>query len=273
MPNSNPSGANQPLNQHPRWVNGLHELAQDAQLLPGPLTALSGDVLLIGPPVTGGVRRLVDPADITLFLSASGGAGSTDVAIVYKDGSGNEIVLASRNLADSAAGATARVQVDIFLVPSDLGIFLRVTASTAVGLLSALAKWADVRGVSRQDTVLTTSWQTVAPAAPVGSIVVPAPGFTGEPVGDIYNYDGILHAVSFRFTDGVNVIEPAALAVPVAVGGRFNELGLIQSFYPLPPGASLQAQLAAAPGAPVVASLPVILTNQGPVRQDQGGAY
>ena len=270
MPNQNPSGPNQPLNQHPTPYADIYVLARDQALFTG-LNQASGDVLVIPPPVEGG-RRWVDTYSL-IATTVGAGTDTADVEVVYKDGNGNEIVV---NAVSVPAAGSQPIAPDVFiLVPEDQGIFLRVTADPPAGSVSAAAKWRDVRNVDRVDVELTTVFQTLFGPADVGNILFcPKVGEEVEGGHAWYlNYDPALAPnVELRLTDGTNVFLFGATPSPADTATLVAQLA---EFVQSSPELWVQARIDDATGQtePVVVSVAISKTNQGPAREDQGGAY
>lgn len=269
MPNQNPAGANQPLNQHPIPLHQIYHVAADSKMVTG-LTVASGDVQLVAPPPVGGVRFCPTEAFGLVRVDGSG-TDSATLQLVYKDGGGREIVMDETTV---TPGSLNELDVEVpYLLPSDEGIFIRVTDDSD-GEVKAVAHWRDVRGVSRFDTVLSPSWQRIHDLAPNGNVrFTLTPSFEGEDptAARILNYDDKSHTINLRLTDGSETINLGSEG-PVSAGelASFDAL-----FLPTPPGWYYEAQLEEAVGggpAPRLL-LPMGLTNQGPARQDQGGAY
>ncbi len=271
MPNQNPSGPNQPLNQHPVPQEEIYGLAKDAKIYPD-LDAASGDVLIVPPPVAGGRRKV--SGCISAGVTGTGTVSAT-VALVYKNKNGNEAILSTV----TPAGLTGPedFEVSMFLVPEDEGLFLRVTTDAPGEKVFAFAQWDDVRNIERADTPLTDSFQNVNPPTPLGNTAFSPRIFIPdeeefEALVHIYNFDTDPHDFEIEATDGTTTLGPITLAsgVPAGEGVRTP----LPCTY-LPPGFFFRARVSAGAietKAPVF-SLPLSLINQGPARQEQGGAY
>jgi hypothetical protein len=266
--NANPSGPNQPLNQHPLPFSEYYLLAKDGQIIPG-LDIASGDTLIVPPPPDGG-RRLVHGFCLNVGITGTG-TDSAEVVLVYKDKNNNETILGDP--VTVSAGPTEDLPVSMFLVPEDKGLFLRVTTNAPGETVFVISQWADVRNIERTDTPLGESFQDVNPDTPLGNVAFsPNTDPAGEDYGIyIHNFDTVAHEFEIEITDGTTTLGP--LPVTSVDPGIGVNLPIPCQTYP--PGFHIRARVslgAITTKAPVF-SLPLALTNHGPARQDQGGAF
>lgn len=279
MPNENPSGPNQPLNQHPRPAAEHLVLGKDS-LLVTPLPQGGVDTLVVPPPPEGVVREVYcdygstqQPMQLNALLFGNTLATPPAMDLIYKDGNGNEIAIGTATF-NTDLRQFRRLNpgnnVGFVLTPDDLGLFARVTENSD-GVFAFISEWQDVRGVQRQDTVLTTAYQQITPVVPEGNTVIPALGTTNQGVAPLFlfhNYDPANNAdVTLRVTIGGQSVEWLQTL-------GMGESGEMQFQVPnLPPDAKVEAKLDALLAEDVVLSFAYGLTNQSPVRQDQGGAF
>jgi len=267
MPNANTSGINQPLNQHLVPRHEIYSVAQDIAIFADLLLA-SGDTLVVPPPVAGGAR-IVD-ADGIAALAIGAGTDTGTIVLVYKDGDGNEVILGSVN-----AGPGAQVfGAGIVLMPSDLGLYVRVTSNPPAGSIAVTAKWDDVRNiVSRENVELTTSFQDILPFAPDGNTLFP--GQFGEESDGTYawffNLDSADRTVEVQITDGTTTFLFSTVPVTTLTNLDFATVSTLRST----PEVRVRARITTDAGqtGPVICQVPLSAHNQGPARQDQGGAY
>lgn len=267
MPNANPSGVNQPLNGHPLPGIGRYTLGGDSLLVPS--LAVDTEVLLIAPPPAGAIREVGPDSLACIAVVMVGGAVAADAELVYKDGTGREIVIGT-----AAVGVDSAVPIGpssvFYMTSDDEGVFIRF--ANGDGAVSVSASWSDVRNVERFDVALTTSYQALNPAPAQGEAKALTTPLLAPPLA-LFNYDSIPHVLELEITDGVNTNfltpDPATSTIPA---GESFPLGTICLL--IPHGWELRGRLGEAiVDDTVVSSIPWSSTNQGPVRQDQGGAY
>jgi hypothetical protein len=135
-----------------------------------------------------------------------------------------------------------------------------------------------VRNLQREDTTLVYGVFTgVSPDSPAGNVAVaPRIGAEFEANGVyVFNFDDVEHELSMQITDGANTV-PLPLVDATVPAGEGQYVEASSPCLLLPPGWELQVSLVGpdpiSTQAPVFA-LPLLLANQGPARQDQGGAY
>lgn len=273
MPNSNPSGTSQPMRRHPKPGANYYTLGKDGQILSN--LVAGQDYSLIAAPPSGCIREV--PAAVVggIQLVLAGATADAIVEMVYKDGSGREIVVATTTLSfandvDSPLfGGTPAA--GMFLTPDDDGLYLRFTGGTG-GIVSAQVAWSDIRGVSRKDTVLTQTPQAVHDLADPGETVfIPSMFFSVSTLW-AFNYSpGDAHTVVFEITDGNTTINNP-IAIPVAAA---SAVPIPYLYNALPPGFEFRASLGEAPSVDgdLVFMMSQGITNQGPVKEYQGGAY
>ncbi len=267
--NQSPSGPNQPLSQHPLPSGEKYVLGKDADLL---LDAdQTVDTLLVPPPPEGAAREVLSDRENAITLFAKSAAGARTTQLIYKDGFGNEIPLNSTGwggAGDSFNNWGVGTFSSFILMPEDLGLFLRQTTPPD-GELSALSGWRDVRNVMRKRTELSTTFKQITPDVPEGTVLSGSVLRIDGPESWVLNYDSAPIDVIYRYRFGSKVIDKTPGINSVAGGvGPFNTAQVV------PPGAVVEAALtvAAKTKAPVL-NYHYGLTNQAPVRQDQGGAY
>jgi len=272
MPNNNPAGVNQPLNQHPLPSNKGYALAGDGAMASN-IAIASGDILLVPPPSAGG-RRQVSFTGVVAYLSNTAGIATLNADLIYKDANGDEVLVGQASVALAAAGsdvASLGPSVGgLILMPEDQGLFARVTADPASGVAAVSANWLDVRNVERYDVNLTTVYQTLFANNDYG-ICRFFSGWDQEADGFpvVLNKDTAAVVIDIRLTDGTTTIDLPPISTPA--GEIDQPLGVPVV---LPPGWTIEARLQAALTAnPCTIVCAVSKTNQAPARQNQGGAY
>ena len=232
------------------------------------------DNLVASPPGADVLRMITDGLFTQRAVSVANNSGVdiTNLELVLKDSQGNEVVL------DTVAGPivdgvvqSLSPDIVLSLKDGDGGLYVRFAGGAATGV-SARITWKDVRNLERQDTVLTTSLQSVLPAANADEIVAP---YTGSVmIAQLLNFDGANTPLpSSQVTvDGVTVpleqISPAVPANSASLAATSNEVGTA-----LAEGDSLEFSIDAEGAAPAVLQVYYYRTNLTPVRMDQGGAY
>jgi hypothetical protein len=282
MPNQNPSGANQPLNQHPLPANRRYQLGMDARIIDAVVAATSYEV--VPTPPEGVVRDL--GLGLQEFTVGEGALDATDCEFYFVDSQGREVqlVTSAAEAADSVFPGIAGTLLGgapLFLMPEDGGIFFRFAAGGTGGGNNVLqSAWADTRNVYRQVTQLSTSPQAILPATPEGNVLF-TPNFDQVPsTADLIgvNFDGAPVDILFELYDGINTVRlgpPVTVPLaptPGALGAALA--GVPATSIVQPPGWEVRATIvSAAPAEAVEVYAYYCFANQGPVRQDQGGAY
>jgi hypothetical protein len=275
MPNETP---NQPLNQHPLPYLRRNILGQDAAILADIVEAT--EYLVVPPPTEAGVLREVggDGGVKTVSLTNLSGVAITDAELVFKDGSGNEVLLSLITPIPDLTNESFGPPTSLFMEAGDLGVFLRFTGGDTKGV-SVVSQWTDVRAGTRVVLPLSDSVQDVLPDADEGEVFYFALSPDESlPAVAIANFDSVDATAALTVVDPNNVEVPVPLAarplvVPAGIYGTvFNGGGAPGGVYPK--GWKLRVVLAAAPtdDAPVLYAV-YQTGNQSPVRQDQGGAY
>lgn len=279
MPNANPTGINQPLDQHPLPSLRRKILGIDGLILPSMQRGL--DILVVPPPSAGGVRE-VGGEIVPVVVVNESGANITAVALVYKDAAGNEATLALDATVMDGTAAQLALPAAFFLMPDDQGLFvrfLRGAGDPADNTVTAYSQWADVRGVERRVVSLITGAQvSLLPAIPQGQALEVALTPDEEVLASCYllNYDTIAHGddIVFTITDGVNEVPLLESLSDLAtlIGGPvfgFNDPSGHHSigWNILAEDSAVQTTTAA------VIMTAFIRTNHGPVAVEQGGAF
>lgn len=253
------------------------------------------DVLLVAPPSAddvdangGSVARQItaETGFVARVTNAAGLLAADSVSLVYKAEGGREVVLDTVTGGVVAQGAVISLfsSSNFFMSPTDLGLFIRLTeAVPATGSIDGvLVGVNDVRGpsVSFVDVTATeaiaaaggnpNNAQTILENEDDDTVLVSA--FVENPLGTIFNYDGVAHTYQLFITDGTTVIEISDTAVPPSLAANSAN-----SFAPptLPPGWSLKMSIDTTNPitfAPRVCLAPV-KTNVSAARDDQAGAF
>lgn len=132
------------------------------------------DYLMIGPPADASVLRAWGVKGESSLIVRNGSASPLTLTAFFTDASANEITLDTQVV---SAGAVEEMfpGEDFFrfaLKVGDTGMGVRFTGGDVTGV-SARAVWYDVRGIERQDTLITTSPADVLPAPAAGEAIVP----------------------------------------------------------------------------------------------------
>ncbi|MFB3094408.1 MAG: hypothetical protein ACE10O_00945 [Candidatus Acidiferrales bacterium] len=281
MPNANPAGTNQPLDQHPLPYRGRHVLGIDGIILPNLERAI--DFLIVAPPLANGVREIASStAGAGVVVNNNSGANITAVGLVYKDGNGNEATLASVATVVDGASAQLAPPASFFLMPSDLGLFVRFTAGADVtdNTVTAYAQWADVRGVERQVSTLVqnTAVALLPTSIPYGQALQLAQSDDEDILASCFllNYDTVAHGASIAFTisDGTNTVPllESLGAVATLIGDTVFGFNDPSGHHGRGRNIFANDSVAATTTAPVIMTA-FIRTNHGPVGIDQGGAF
>jgi hypothetical protein len=280
MPNNNPSGPNQPLRHHPLPLNGRYSLGEDA-VIHNNMVADTDYQMVPAPPE--GVVRDASVIAGQFLVAGEGAADLVDVEARFVDRNGRE----TRLTLDAAVAADTLFPSGLtiwgapfFLLSEDGGINFRWASGGGGGEANvAHSSWQDVRNVYRQITALSTQRQSVLPAPREGECLV-MPNFDQVPSNlfPVMNFSDADADVLLELYDGSdNVRIQAPTTIPAAVTpGVLGSIGYayLAPALAIPPGWELRARLLTpAPSHPVELYAFYQLTNQGPVRQDQGGAY
>lgn len=280
MPNQNPAGANQPLNQHPLPINKRYTLGMDARIVTNLVEDMQYEVIPVPP--KGVVREISAIATQSLY-NGEGNADIDEASIYLKDKSGRLWFLSGLTGGALSAGDASDFSGSwpLFLLGEDdffEGAFLVLSGGAGPGVISAQAHWADVRNVIRKITELSTSNQRISPEIPVGNVgVTPGNDQVPQTALPIYNFDNIDHNVVFELFNGSvsTVVGTTTVALSPEPGVRASFTSPDLATVVVPHGWELRARLleSLSDGGPVFAPQHLVLTNYAPVRQDQGGAY
>ncbi len=280
MPNANPTGVNQPLDQHPLPYRARHVLGIDGIILPSLQRAL--DFLIVAPPLATGVREIAsNTAGAGVVVNNNSAANITAVGLVFKDSAGNEALLA--NVATVVPGASAQLAppASFFLMPGDQGLFVRFTAAgdVADNTVTAYAQWADVRGVERRVATLVQNTAVgLLPAIPNGQALQVAQSDDEDVLASCFllNFDTVAHGANIAFTigDGTNTVPLLESLGDLAtlIGGPVFGFNDPSGHHSVGGNIFANDSVAATTTAPVIMTA-FIRTNHGPVGVDQGGAY
>lgn len=277
MPNNNASGVNQPLDKTPAWMVAHRVIGADAAIFADVDPAV--DLLVIAPPSVGGVRLVsgTDNGLPSVRVDNASGVLLTAPELIYKDAAGNEVILeTAANIADGADGPVSP-DLAFPLIPTDQGIFLRLTGGAATGV-SVTSNWQDVDNVAVFDAALAgASKVSLFPAATPGEAlmlldVLPSTILTAWAL----NKDDVNH-------DGANVTmtqEEGSVSVPFRHGGwgvlaAGDATGIFDDSKPV---ATPEIVVNISDATAVNAIAPVVRIaytrlNQGPVAQEQASAF
>ena len=287
LSNSNPAGQNQALEQHPLpTLGGIHVLGAAGTTIPFMPIGTTGapvDTLLVAAPAAGsGVVRRIKGSVVGAFgYIINGSAAATTVGqIVYKDGSGNEVILNDFGAVGIGENNNFALDSTFFLTEDDAGggLYVRLGATVAVAVAPAGAGYAqseDVRGIERRVVSITDAKVGALPAVSYGEALAVFGGLAGTPVSCwLLNYDSVAHGADVVTTlaDAAGeVVLPNGGDVAVGVGAPFLDADLVT-------GRQGQGENLNAVGVAPITTAPVLMTafvrtNQGPVAPEQGGAY
>jgi hypothetical protein len=278
MPNNNPSGANQPLNQHPLPLNYRYALGMDGRILENLVAATP--YLLVEPGDAGVVREISPFGRFALHVGV-GAADVTNIRFYLRDAQGLEYPIGTF-AGPVAAGATQSFTWSrpYFLLGQEFtGAYVSFTGG-AGGNIQLFGSWSDVRHVDAQRVLsLSQNPQNIYPDVPIGNAGW-MPGNDQSPGAPLptFNFDDIPHNVLYQLYDGQNLFDVETVTVGAAVVAGVQAAyaqGTDIASIPIPYGWELRATLQEAlnGAGPVRTIQDATFTNQGPVRQDQGGAY
>lgn len=278
MPNANPAGVNQPLDQAPRTAYRAHIIGADASLFTDiPVAASPGaDTLIVSGPAAGGVRQVSTVFEpLSVFINGAGLELDSIAFVLKKVGGGESIITTDTTITDG--DSFLLTGLPLFLKDDVIGVFLRIIdAGGAVPGVSGYASWQDVRNVDQQNTEMPDAAGTrieVLSGPGVGNTrQVTAEGVFPVPVW-CHNYDDVSHNVSMFLSNGLVDIPVGDGSAAVVVAAGTSALLVIFSVG-LTPGWSLKAEMTAnvSTQTPVI-SVAYTDTNQAPVLPDQASAF
>jgi hypothetical protein len=268
--NNNPSGPNQPLNQHPLPLSGYQVLAVDAALITN--CVVDTDYLVVPPPPEGAARLINPLCGIAIIAGATGPDAVFET--VLRMAGGNEAILKTGTLSSpDDLELLYSFTASIILAPEDEGLFVRFTAIND-GTVSISANWSDIRPITERTTVQLTQDGVkvdISPPADPGLVTKVYGPIDQLPGGWVLNTDDVPHDVRVSITDGVNDVDLGPAQTVAAGAGIPTAFPCVN----VPEGWKVQARLVGSSQSvrPVYAVIPWLTANQGPARQDQGGAY
>jgi hypothetical protein len=291
VPNTNPSGANQPLNQHPLPSYQRYVLSRDAQFVKG-LTESpangSVNAVVVPAPSDSRVRREILPGSIGITVEA-GSADVTGALLMHIDSSGKRALLATLAGGPFSAGESAiffpfgagPLDFPFHLLQGDGGIAVAVLSAGAASV-SVYAQWQDVRNVERVNVTLQENVPATLFTAPEGNARILAPSSAIVPPGQGivgFNWDDTIADVIFELYDGSDSVQVGSVALGATltpgIGGLSTVGAPVLPSITIPAGWELRATMTSTPNntGPVELYASASLTNLGEAREDQGGAY
>jgi hypothetical protein len=173
----------------------------------------------------------------------------------FEDGVGNQVLLDS----DSVSAGSSEIYFDpedyffFGLKAGDGGIYVSFTGGDVTGV-SVQSYWADVEGIERHDTVLTTTPVSILPAAAAGeclSVLGCAEG-TEQLAAFLCNFDlANGPAATVTLTDGVNTVPLLDDGPYSPNNGRENLFDFDEGVFPIQTGWSIQASVASVGALPI----------------------
>lgn len=277
MPNQNPAGINQPLDQRPipsaeKFIVGADQLLiTDVQD--------STDVVVVTIPSDPSVVREVGGIGL---VNVAGTTGNVTVNLVYQDPSGNEAIIATGTLSLAAESRlTLTPEAPFFLTSEDTGLVIRTTNSEA-DAVEGISQWTDIRGVERNVVTLVSATAVgLLPAIAEGRALRVVPGTAAQQEGELsswlLNFDSLTHATltaSVKNSGGTSVRIPLAggLSVAAGVGGQIFEPSLKTGHHTTGGNINVTDASTFGTGAPVIMTA-FVRTNLGEVAPEQASAF